>query len=255
MWKRRAGVLIVLLASVAGVPGCRRSPEQPPASEIIARHSGCGNAQLENVTAVLEQAVALPGPTVEGLLAMDRTLAVNDLTWGCGLEAGNTRVLLLDRVFQETAEVLEALGIASLMESYRALEVPEHPYRFEAAFGIGDGQLLLTCCARWLRTPGPWDHPMQSYETPMLEEFCALKYLVILRPVVIVEPRHVRGNEYSPGQYAAVALVFDLARREQIDSLPLFGSNDRVMLSNASIDLGDNVRVQLEDLLNRRQGE
>lgn len=253
----RMEVFTVLWFALAGAscdqkPGAQKGPTQ---AEVFALHETAGNEQVKNVAAVLDLAAKERVRTADDLIKPLPRLSVSDIVVNEETDdhAGNARVLLLENVVKTNAE-LKLFNPGEAYSRYWGLQVIQLPSGFHA----GSFSEVLVRSAKFLQEAPGEDADKEYFEgyRAMVEEFVAMKYLILLRTVGVKPPKEVQPGVYTPGVYGGQLMVFDLPTRTLLGVLPIMTSNvEGKTLGGPEFDLGWEVEARIRKTLAKAQGK
>ncbi len=255
----RTGVLTALcLGFGLALASCDKKPEVPKGTseaEVFALHEVAGNEQVKNVAVVLDLAAKEKLRTADDLIKPVPLLSVTDIVVNEEKDdhSGNARVMLLESALATSREE-KLFKPGEAYRNFKSLKAIRPPNGFHI---LSSGEVLGRS-ARFL-SEAPGENANAEYfegYRAMLEEFVAMKYLVLLRTIAIKAPKEVKPGTFTPGVYGGQLMVFDLHKRELLGVLPIMTSNDEgEAFGGVGFDLAQQVEARVRETLAKAQGK
>ena len=238
-----------MLSSLVLTAACdkkKEGPEGPTRTEIYDKHHEQGKAQIENLRAVVNQASMLPVPSVEELSALPSLMPVQDIVINDhDKHDGNARLIRLDEIMTKGSDV----ELLDLNTAYKRIKRHIYPNGFAPGsnnwFIIRPAELLLNEPAGEAK-----DKEVDKERLALVEELMQLKYLLIMRTVILMKADYQGDNQYTQGGYAAEVMIFDLAKQELLARVPIVVMNEvGSTTTGPDFDLGYEAEQQLQAMI------
>ena len=235
-----------LAVSLLFMFGCetkdRPEPEpRPLVAEVVPEYREAGQAQIARIQTALGLAVSLPLPTPAQLDALSVSLPVDDivLTTGLGSERpGNARVASMREFERAPMLIYRVNGFRDALSSQTWVSL-----NYEAR----TGEDFFARVHEVLTEEDPEGEARDTL-VASLQEFVALKYLLIVREVAYQEPRRIDGETFSGGTFIGDMLVYDLSNEQLIGQLSLVTGSSGTA-SSISADMRINVKNRINEVL------